>query len=147
MAGNAVAQKKLLIKFITADFSQIIPSRVEEHSMDQRLSRIHCQRLARADLLVEFKKAFRIVRRRVLGKGSHELRLLAEHLNDFLVGADTERADQLRDRDFSCAVHTDIEDIVGIRLVLKPCAAVRDDGAGKQSLADLVVRDTVIDTG
>ena len=147
MVCDAVAEQELLIEFITADLGQVISSRIEEHAMDQALSRIHCQRFARTDLLIQFKKAFLIVRRRIFRERSHEFRLIAEQLNDFLVCSDTQRSDQLCDRDFSGTVDTDIENVVRIRLVLEPCAAIRNNGAGEQSLTDLVMRDSVINAG
>ena len=37
--------------------------------------------------------------------------------------------------------------IVGISLILQPCTSVRDHGTGEQSLTDLIMTDSVIDTG
>ncbi len=145
MVPDAVPEHQLLIEFVAADLREVIPSRVEEHPVDEALRRIDSQRFARADLLVEFKKAVLVGVGGVLGEGRAKLRLVAEHLDDLLVRADAHRADQLRDRDLSGAVHTGIEDIVGVRLIFEPCAAVRDNRAGVQLLAELVVRDAVVD--
>ena len=146
VTGDSVAKKKLLIKFIAADFGKIISSGIKEHAMNQAFGGIDCQRLARTDLFVQFKKTFLIISGAVLGKGCLELRLIAESFDDFLICAQAKSTDQLCDRYFSCTIDTYIEDIVGVRLIFKPCAAVRDDCTGIESLADLVVSNAVVDT-
>ncbi len=142
---DPVSQHELLVEFVAADLCEVISSRIKEHAVDKALRRIHCKRLARADLLVQFKKTVLIGVGRILREGGQQLRLLAEHLDDLLVRADAHRADQLCDRHFSRAVHTYIENVVGVGLILEPGAAVRDDRAGIQLLAELVVGDSVVD--
>ena len=49
---DPIAQRQLLVEFISADFGQIIPAGVKKHGRNQALSALHAQRLAGADLFV-----------------------------------------------------------------------------------------------
>ena len=49
---DTVLQCQLLVELITANLSQIISSRIEEHRIDQTLSTFYSQRFTRTDLLV-----------------------------------------------------------------------------------------------
>ena len=53
VACNTIAQQKLLIKFVTSHFCQIISSWIEEHAHNQALSALHCQRLAGTNFFVQ----------------------------------------------------------------------------------------------
>ena len=146
-ARDAVAKKKFLIIFITAYLRKVIASRIEEQVVQLRLRRIHCERFTRADLFVQLEKTLCVIRSRVLCEASLDLRLITEHINDLLVRTYAEGTDQDGDRNLSCPVNTDIEDIIGICLVLEPCTSVRNDCAGVQLLTDLIMRDIIIDAG
>ncbi len=82
---------------------------------------------------------------RILRKGTAQLRLIAEQIDDLLIGAKTEGTDQDRDRHLSGAVHTDPEDIIGIGLVLQPCATVRNHLAAVEGLAVFILVNAVVD--
>ena len=73
-----------------------------------------------------------------VGQTGLDLRLITEHLQNLFVCSDTESAHQNRDRYFTGTVNADIEHIIGIRLILKPCTSVRNDLAGVQLFSGLV---------
>ena len=52
MTWNTVLKSQLFIKFVTANLSQIITSRIKEHAGNQTFRTVYCQRLARTDLLI-----------------------------------------------------------------------------------------------
>ncbi len=145
MSRDTVAQLKLLIIFITADSCQVITPRVKEHAGDERLRALHRNRLSRTDLLVQFLQAGLIIRSLVLCQSRGHLGLISEQVDDLLVGAYSESADQHCDRHLSGTVNPDVKNIIRVCLILKPGSSVGNDGAGIQLLSDLVVGDTVID--
>ena len=147
VADDTAAEMKLLIKLISSDLCKIVSSRVEEHGVEQPLRALHGERLARADLPVQLQKAVAVVVGLILRKACQELRLVAEHVKDLLVGAEAQGTEQDADRYLSGTVHADIEDVVGIRLILQPRAAVRDHLAEIALLAKLVVLYGIIDAG
>ena len=65
LTAYTVLQMKLLIEFITANLCQIISLRIEEHTCDQRLCALYCQRLTRSDLFVQLKQTLLIALRSV----------------------------------------------------------------------------------
>ena len=144
---DTIAQRKFFIEFITSDLGKIITARVKEHSADQTLCVFHGQRLAWTDLLIQFQKTFLIIGGCVLGKACKNLRFLAEKLCDLRIAAHAQGTDQNGNRNFSGSVNTDIKYVIGVGLILKPRAAIRNYGTGEQSLTDLIVSDPVIDTG
>ena len=85
--------------------------------------------------------------RRVLGKSAHQLGLLTEQIDDLLVGSDTKCADQNGYRNLSGAVNTDIENVIGIGLILQPCAAVRNHSTAVKLLSELITFYSIINTG
>ncbi len=146
-ADNAVFQRKLLIEFIASHLREIVASRIKKHRVDQRLRTLHGERLARAQLFIELQQAVLVIVGRILGEAGKNLRLLAEHFLDLSIRADTERAQEHGDRHLAVPVYANIENIVGVRLIFKPCAAVRYNGAGIKGLSDLIVSDRIINTG
>ena len=151
---DPLAQGQLLIKLVAANLGQIIASGIKEHPADQTLRRLDRQRLTGADFLVELQKAALV---RTLGrlfrngsvflKGGQNLWLLTEHLDDLLVAAQSQSSNQNRDRNLAGAVNANIEDVVGIRLILQPGSAIGNDSRGKELLADFVMVNSVVDTG
>ncbi len=146
-ADNAVAKHQLLVEFITADLCEIVSLRVEEHAVKERFRTLHRERLARTQLLIQFKETVLIIVGRILLKGSLKNLLIAEHLVDLGVGAHTEGTQKYRDRNLAVAVNANIEHIVCVGLVLKPCAAVRDHRRGVQLLTELIMCHCIIYTG
>ncbi len=145
VSGDAAPERELLVELVAADLCEIVSSGIEEHRVDQALCAVDRERFAGTDLLVELEQALLIGVGGILREGSAELRLIAELVEDLLVGADAEGTDQDGDRNLSGAVHADVEHVICIRLVLQPCTAVGDDGAGVERLAVLVVIDAVVD--
>ena len=145
VSHNPVREVQLLVELVPSDLREVVSSRVKEHGAEKSLRAVHGERLARADLPVELQQAVRVVVGRVLCEARLELRLIAEHLDDLAVRAEAERAQENRDRHLSGAVHADVEHIVRVRLILEPCAAVRNDLAEIALLAELVVLQGKID--
>ena len=146
MSGNAVAKRQLLVEFIAANLCKVISSGIEEHGIDQAVCALHGKRLTGTNLLVQLKQALLIGMSGVLGEAAAKLRLVAEHIQNLFIGSNAECTDQNGYRNLSGAVYTDIENIIGIRLILQPCTAVRNDRAGIQLLAVLILVNSVVDT-
>ena len=51
---DTVFQSQFFIEFVTSYFCKIITSCIKEHTCDQTFRAVHCQRLARTDLFVQF---------------------------------------------------------------------------------------------
>ena len=66
---------------------------------------------------------------------------------DLRIGTKAEGTDQYSDRNLSGTVHTHIENVIGIRLILQPCATVRDYCTGIQLFyLILSCADSIVDT-
>ena len=144
MACDPVAEHKLLIKFIPAHFGQVVPSGIKEHAGDQALRTVHCQRLARTDLLIQLQKTFLIIGGSVFFEACHDLRLFSEQFQDLCVRADSKGTDQYRDRHLPGSVYTYIKNVIGVGLIFQPCAPVGDHGTGIQLFAQLVMGNSII---
>ena len=147
MALDPVLKVKLLVEFISADLGQVVSSGVEEHAVEQALRAVNGQRLAGTDLPVELQQAVLIVVGGIFAEAGQELGLLAEQVDDLRVGAVSQGTDENRHRNLSGPVHAHVKYIVGIRLVLQPCAPVGDHSAGEKLFADLIMADSIVDTG
>ncbi len=146
-AADAVAEKELLVVLIAADLGEVVAARVKEQVLHLLDRAVHRERFARTDLFVQLKKTLVVIIRGVFDERGQDLRLVAEHLENLLVGADAEGADQDRHRNLPRAVNAHVEDVVGVGLILQPRAAVRNHRAGIEALAVLVVADPVINAG
>ena len=146
VSGNAVAKRQLLVEFIAANLCKVISSGIEEHGIDQAVCALHGKRLTGTNLLVQLKQTLLVGMSGVLGKAAAKLRLVAEHIQNLFIGSNAECTDQNGYRNLSGAVYADIENIIGIRLILQPCTAVRNDRAGIQLLAVLILVNSVVDT-
>ena len=144
---DTIAKGKLLVELVASNLCEIITAGIKEHRLDQAVRTLNAQRLAGTDLLIEFKKTFLIIGRGILLKTSLDLRLVAEKLNDLLVGTDAKGTDEDGDGNLSGTVHANVKDVIGIRLILQPCTAVRDHGTGKELLTQSVVGNAIINTG
>ena len=131
MSDNTFVKVKLLIKFITSDLCQIIPSRIEEHGCNQAFRTLYRKRLARSDLLVKLQQTFLIVGRGILSEAGENLRLLTKQLHDLRICAYSQCTNQYGNGNFSGSVHTNIKYIIGICLIFQPCASVWNNGTGK----------------
>ena len=145
--SDPVPEHQFLVKFISADLCQIISPGVKKHRHNQALRTLHAERLAGTNLFIQLKQTLLIVFRSVLCKACLDFRLVAEKFPDLVVGANTKRTDQHCDRNLSRPVHAHIENVIGIRLVLQPRAAVRNHGCGKKPFADLIMSNPVINAG
>ena len=146
VSGDTVPEHQLLVEFISTNLCQIITARVKEHGHDQTLGALYSQRLAGTDLFVQFQKALLITGGHILRKTCHDLRLLTEQIDDFLIGTIAQCTDQYSDRHLTGTVYTNIKNVIGVSFVFQPCTTVRDYGTGKQSLSQFIMRNTVINT-
>ncbi len=147
LADDPAAHGKFLVELVSADLGQIVAAGIKKHRIDQAVRTLDRERLAGTDLLVQFKKTGLKVVGRILCKAGAELGLIAEQIHDLLIGSDSKCTNKDSDRYLPGSVHTNIEHVVGVRLVLKPCAPVGDHGAGEQALAELVLVNSIINAG
>ncbi len=147
LVTDPVAESQLLVKFISSHLGQVIPAGVKEHGIDQTLSALHAQRLTGTDLLVQLQKAFLIILRSVLGKTGLNLRLLPEHFPDLIVAANAQSTDQNGHGHLTSSVHTHIEHIIGVSLILKPGSSVGNHRTGVEPFTDLVMAYGIVNAG
>src|SRR5699024_9750223 len=126
LSCDTVLEHQFLIKFIAADFREIVPARVKEHTCDKTFRTVYRKRFARTDLFVQLKQTLLIILSSVLSKACKDLRLFSKKLYDLGIRSDPERSDEHCDRHFSRPVNTHIENVIGVCLVFKPGASVRD---------------------
>ena len=104
--------------------------------------------LAGAQLAVDFQQAFLGIMGDVLFERSVDLWLgIAEELLDLLIGGQAQGTDQGRDRQLAVLIDADIENILGVGLVLQPGTAVGVHGGGEQVLAGTVLAGAVEHAG
>ncbi len=144
---DAASESELLVEFVSADLGEIISAGIKEHRVDQAVRALDGKRLAGTDLLVQFQKTALVVVGDILDKAGADLGLITEEIEDLLIGADSERTNEDRDRNLPGAVYSDIEYVVRVRLILQPGASVGDHRAGEELLAEFILIDTVIDAG
>ena len=114
--------------------------------MQHGLGRIHRGGLAGTQPLIDLDEGLLpVVGGGVLFDGGQDALVVAEELADLRVGLDAQRTDQGGDGQLAVFVDADIEDIVDVRLIFQPGAAVRDHGAGMAGLFRAVVVQAVID--
>ncbi len=147
VTGNPAAHCQFLVEFISADFGQIISPGIKEHGVDQAVRALNRERLAGTNFLIEFKETGLEIMRGILGKAGPQFGLIAEEIDDLLIGTDAERAHQNSDRHLPGPVYTDIKDVIGVCLILQPGSSVGDHGAGEEFLAEFILVNPVIDAG
>ena len=147
-AGDAAGQRQLVVHLVAAKAGQVITAGVKEQRIQMAAAAFHRRGLAGAQLAVDFQQAFLSGVGDVLFQRSVDLGLgITEELTDLLVGAKAQRTHQRGDRQLAVFVDTDIENVLGIGLILQPGAAVGVHGSGKQVLAGAVLAGTVENAG
>ncbi len=136
-AEDAALPAELLRELIAADRSKVIALRVKEQRIEELRSIVLIGRLARTQALINFDDSlalrldfFTIALNRI-----EHARIIAKELKDFLIGIETECADEVRYRHLARTVDTDRNDVIRIRLELDPCAAVWNDRCIVEMLA------------
>ena len=166
-ARNAAAECKLLVELVAADIGYVVAAAVIEQAVEQDLGAFHGGRIAGTQLAVDLHEALVSVCGGVLVEGGGHALVLTVDLLYALVGhcADNGVGNAAQPRFGLCGVvlahcleepcdgqlavlvDADIEHVVCIRLVLKPCAVVRDDGSRIQARHAAVGGLIVIYTG
>ena len=141
---DSVLQCQLLVEFVSAHLGQIISAGIEEHGIDQTLCAFHAERLPGTYLFVQLKETLLIILSSVLGKAGLYLGFVTENLPDLIIGANTQSSNQNGDGHLTGTVHTHIEYIIRIRLVLQPRTPIRNHRAGIEPFSDLVMAYGVI---
>ena len=142
------ASAELVVHLITAETSQVVAARVEEQGVQVGAGALDRRGLAGAQLAVDFQQAFLGVMGDVLFERSVDLRLgIAEELLDLLIGGQAQGTDQGRDRQLAVLIDADIENVLGVGLVLQPGTAVGVHGGGEQVLAGTVLAGAVEHAG
>ncbi|GFI11333.1 hypothetical protein IMSAGC007_03807 [Lachnospiraceae bacterium] len=146
LSADSVAQHQFFVELIPAYFCQIVSSGVKEHAGDQALGALYGQGLSRTYLLVQLQKAFLVILCRVLAQGRQDLGLLAEELQDLRIGSKAQGTHQYRDGNLSGPVYTHVKNVIGIRLILQPCAAVGNHGTGIQAFSYFIMINCIVNT-
>ena len=139
VAGDAACQRQLLVHLITTEPGQIVAAGVEEEHIELAGSGLHRGRLTGAQLAVDFQQAFLGVLGGVLFQSSKDALILAEVVQDVLVGRQAQCAAEHGDGQLAVLIDTDIEHVGSIGLVLQPGAAVGVHGGAVQVIAHLIV--------
>ena len=157
-ACDSLAYRGFLVKFISADSTEIIVLLIKEHIIYEYLRAFNYRRLAGTELFVYF------LERLFIGRGTVLVRLILHSVffkggKYFLVvavnGAYSRRrsgcflkgTDKYCSRYLSVFIDTDPANIIEIRLILKPSTAVWDDGSLHYHLARFVHRGFIVHTG
>ena len=143
--ADTVGDGELFVILVAANTGQIVAVIVEEQTFQMGLGARQCWRFARTQLFIHFDQRFFRILRAVFFQRRFNTVVLAEEFADVVVGGETEGADKGGDGDLAVFVDADKEQVVLIRFILEPRAAVRDDGGGKQLFAGHVVGHTEID--
>ena len=139
LALNAGGQGQLLVELVAAHAHEVIALGVKEERVEQALGALAGGRLAGLLPLVDLDEALVAAVGVVAAlEGGHEALVLAEQIDDLLIGAVAQRAQDQRDGQLARPVDAHPQNVVGVRLVLQPRAAVGDDRGGKEMLAGLV---------
>ena len=147
MAGDAAGQRQLLVHLVAAETRQVVTVRVEEQHVDLAGSGLHRGRLARAQLAVNFQQAFVLVLGGILLQGGEDALVVAEEVQDVLVGGKAQCTAQHGDGQLAVLINADIEHVGSIGLVLQPCTAVGVHGGAVQVVAHLILGIAVENAG
>ncbi len=166
-ARDAREKRELLIELIAADVGDIIATVIEEQAVEQRFGGLHRGRIARTQTAIDLDQALVAALRGVLVEGRDDALILAEDLLETLVGDGADMAvvhaaeplgrdvlvilthglEEPGDGQFAVFVDADVEDVVRIRLILQPCAVIRDDRGGVDRKHRLVRGLVEVDAG
>ena len=147
LAYQTAFQTQLLVVFITAHTGKIIPAGVEEQTMDMGLSALNGGRLAGTQFAINLKqRLFHGFTGIFFDSGANPI-VIAEEIQDLLIGAQTQAADKHRDGDLPVFVDAHIEHIVHVVLIFQPGAPVRDNGGTEQLFTGAVIVHLKVHTG
>ena len=120
-------QPESRVELVAADARQVVALGVEEQRVQQRLGGFDRRRLAGALLLEQLDQRAVLGANRLRVGGERVLYIdgVVEQLQDLLVGADPDRAQQHRHRQLALAVDTHIDAALLVDLQLQPGAARR----------------------
>ena len=128
LMSDSVSKCQFLVEFISADLSQIVSTGVKEHCINKTFGTFYTQGLAGTNLFVQLKQTLLIILSSVLRKACFNLGFFSKKLTNLVICTDSQRTNQNGNRNLTGSVHTHIKHIVGVSLILQPCATVRDNG-------------------
>ena len=147
LTGQAAPDVHLLIELIPADGAHIVAVSVEQQPFQMGSGGLHRGRLTGTQTAVDFQQGLLPGLAGILVDGREDTGVLAEHLLDLLIGLHAQSADQAGDGQLAVLVDAHPEYVGVVRLVLQPCAAVRDDRSGVGVLVGLVHLVAVVHAG
>ena len=139
VAGGPVPQGQLLVELVPAHDGQIVPPGIEEQVVDQGFGSLHRGGLAGTQLAVDLQHGVLVVLAGVLLQRHHDPGIVAEGIQDLLIGLEAQGPDQAGNGDLAVFVDADPEDLVGVGLILQPGAPVGDHGGGQNGQVGLEV--------
>ena len=139
-------QSELAVVFESSDLCEVVAPLVEEQCHQHGSCVLNCRRLSRSQSSVEFSESVCAVLCCILLERAHQPLILTEDGDDVFIAAECERfriddaecSEERCQRLLSRSVDSDIQDALGVCLVLEPCASVRDDLRAVESLVGLV---------
>ena len=147
LAVQAVSHTQLFVILVATHSGQIVPVRVKEQAVQVSLCRLQSGRLAGTQALVHLQECLLLVLGGVLLNGGHQALILTEIVNDLMIETQTQRTQESGDKNLAVFINAHIEQVVGVGLILQPCAPVGDHGVGIQFLTGLVMVHVVIHAG
>ena len=130
---------ELLVQLVATDLGQVVALAVEVEVVEEGLGGLLGRRLARTQLAVDVEQGVVLARRVVLLEGEPDRLVLAEGLEDLLVGP-TQGLEQDGHRLLALAVDAYPDHVALVDLELEPGAAARDDLGGEDVLVGRLVR-------
>ena len=149
-AGDAGVEGQLLVELVAAHVGDLVAAAVKEQAVQQGLGGLHRGRIAGAQLAVDLDQALLPGGSGVLVQGGDHALVLAEDLLQALVGdgahigivhaaepggglvlvVSAHGLQEPGDGELAVLVDADVEDVVGVGLILQPGAVIRDHGGG-----------------
>ena len=127
--------------------SHIIAARIKEQIVQIASRALNGRKFTRTDLAIGLKQSFFNRSCTILGQSQLQSFIIAEEIKNFLISAKAKRTKEDRDGHFPVLIDTNVENIIQVCLVFKPCTSVRNNLSGKQFFTALVTRLVEIDTG
>ncbi len=138
---------KFFIVFISSETAEVISFCIKEKIIKMCKCTFNRRRLARTEFLIYINKSVRIIFCLVFLKNSLlESLIFTEKLKYFFIRTHTQSTYKSSNRNFSVLVYTDIDNIIRIHLIFKPCTSVGDNSRTEQILTCFIFFKRIVNT-
>ena len=135
---------QFFVVFVTSNTGQVVSSSVKEQCVQMGLSAVYCWWFTWTQFSVNFQQSLFCVVGAVLFDGSLDSCIFSKEFQNLRIAGKTQGTDKGCYWQLSVFINTNIEDIVGVGFVLKPCAAVWNNCCREKFLTSFVTGYTVV---